>query len=367
MVHRPATQPQSGGKMSTALPSSFFLGVANAVVVWLQGQRRPLAALRLLAYLALSAGCACPGFAANFAERQDSNGRITLKMQGRIDRGDLRKLRATVGRNQSVEGLELDSPGGNVAAAMEIGRYLVGTSLFVRVEEECSSACFLIFAAARAKFVTTNARIGVHSASIAGKETAQAALATVSIARLSAEFGAPPEVVGKLVQTDPKDITWLSRDDLVRMGAKIVAAPPAPRRAIPFLACMALVAQVYHLPPRVLPAMQAADEGGPGQVYTNRDGSEDLGIMRVNSRWISPLAKYTGLPAAKVRDRLLFDPCFNIAAAGSILRTNLNETEGDLLRAVGNYHSREAGASLSYQDRVAAAADRLFGRPLAED
>jgi soluble lytic murein transglycosylase-like protein len=130
--------------------------------------------------------------------------------------------------------------------------------------------------------------------------------------------------------------------------------------AIPFLACMALTASVYHLPPRVLPSIQAVEGGRVGLVHLNKDGSEDLGIMQINTLWIGLLARYAGLPGAIVRDRLLNDPCFNIAAAGLIMRTYLNETKGDLLRAVGNYHSHSPVLNLSYQSKVLDTARMMF-------
>jgi hypothetical protein len=95
----------------------------------------------------------------------------------------------------------------------------------------------------------------------------------------------------------------------------------------PLLACMALVAQAYALPPRVLPAIQAAED---------------------------------------VRDRLLTRPCFNVAAAGLILRTYLDETRGNLLRAIGDYHSHTPVLNLRYQARVLRSAAALF-RPDAPD
>jgi soluble lytic murein transglycosylase-like protein len=124
---------------------------------------------------------------------------------------------------------------------------------------------------------------------------------------------------------------------------------------------MALVAQVYHLPPRVLPSIQKVEGGRPGLAQPNKDGSEDLGIMQINTLWIGPLARYTGLAPEVVRERLLHDPCFNIAAAGAIMRTYLNETGGDLLRAVGNYHSHTPVRNQDYQVRVMTAARTLFG------
>ena len=132
--------------------------------------------------------------------------------------------------------------------------------------------------------------------------------------------------------------------------------------AVPYLACMALVAQLYSLPPRVLPSIQAVEGGGPGTVHRNTDGSDDLGVMQINTLWLPALSRYTRLDPAEVRDRLLRRPCFNIAAAGLILRTYLDETRGDLMRAVGNYHSHTPLLNQTYQAKVRDAAAAMFTR-----
>ena len=130
--------------------------------------------------------------------------------------------------------------------------------------------------------------------------------------------------------------------------------------AIPFLSCMALVASVYSLPPRVLPAIHALEGGVPGSISHNADGSEDLGVMQVNTRWLPPLARVSRLPTEEVRRRLVVEPCFNIAAAGLIMRSYLVETHGDLMRAIGDYHSHTPALNVDYQARVVAAARRMF-------
>lgn len=133
--------------------------------------------------------------------------------------------------------------------------------------------------------------------------------------------------------------------------------------AVPYLACMALVASIYHLPPRVLPAIQAIEGGRVGSVSSNTNGSQDLGVMQINTIWLPSLARYTGLAEALIRQRLIGDACFNIAAAGAILRTHLDQNGGDLMRAVGNYHSRTPALHDAYRDRVIGAARRLFEAP----
>jgi hypothetical protein len=129
---------------------------------------------------------------------------------------------------------------------------------------------------------------------------------------------------------------------------------------IPYLACMALVAHIYALPPRVLPSIQAVEGGSPGLVHQDSNGTADLGLMQVNTRWLPAFVLYTRLPSDVVRYRLTYSPCFNIAAAGAIMRTYLNETGGDLLRAVGDYHSHTAILNQQYRSEVLRAATLLF-------
>ena len=132
--------------------------------------------------------------------------------------------------------------------------------------------------------------------------------------------------------------------------------------AVPFLACMALTAAFYQLPPRVLPAIQAVEGGFVGGVSRNTDGSDDLGVMQVNTLWLPALARVTGMSTEAVRARLVADPCFNIAAGGIILRTYLIESRFDLMRAVGYYHSHTPGLGKAYRIAVREAAGRLFGQ-----
>lgn len=129
---------------------------------------------------------------------------------------------------------------------------------------------------------------------------------------------------------------------------------------IPYLACMALVASLYHLPPRVLPAIQAAEGGYPGLEHTNTNGTRDLGVMQVNTVWLVPLVRYTGTPVTTVYRRLRDNACYNIAAAGAIMRTQLDATHDGLLQAIGNYHSHTPDLNRAYQLRVMQSAARLF-------
>jgi hypothetical protein len=132
---------------------------------------------------------------------------------------------------------------------------------------------------------------------------------------------------------------------------------------VPYLACMLAVAQFYHLPPRVLPSVQVVEAGRPGIVSFNRNGTGDLGVMQVNSRWVPHIAGWWEMTPRSVAERLIGDACFNIVAAGAIMRIYLDEAHGDVVRAVGYYHSHTPELADDYEIKVIRASVALFGRP----
>ena len=129
---------------------------------------------------------------------------------------------------------------------------------------------------------------------------------------------------------------------------------------LPYLACMLQAAQYYNLPPRVLPAIHGVEGGTVGTVHANTDGTSDLGVMQVNTRWVQPIAARIHDTAQAVQARLTYDSCFNIAAAALIMRSYLNETHNDLMMAVGDYHSHTPMLNLAYRAHVAAVASAMF-------
>ena len=140
------------------------------------------------------------------------------------------------------------------------------------------------------------------------------------------------------------------------METRRVPVPPT----IPYMDCMVRTAAFYRLPPRVLPAIHSVEGGAVGDAIADPDGSRDLGVMQINTRWVQPIARRTSMNVAETYRRLRDDACFNIAASGLIMRTYLDETGGDLMRAIGNYHSHTPWLNSSYRLLVLNAAMVMF-------
>ena len=130
--------------------------------------------------------------------------------------------------------------------------------------------------------------------------------------------------------------------------------------AVPFLACMLAAAQIGAFPPRVLPSIQAVEGGSLGAVQANTNGSADLGLMQVNTLWVPVVARALGTSEAVVRAHLVDDGCFSIRIAGAILWEYRRARHGDLMLAIGDYHSHTPPLNQAYQAQVVARARALF-------
>ena len=121
--------------------------------------------------------------------------------------------------------------------------------------------------------------------------------------------------------------------------------PSLPPPPVP-VECVWSAAEHYRLPPVALIGILGAEGGRPGQVSRNTDGSEDLGPMQINSRWLPRLERY-GLDRAK----LLGDPCTNVWAGAWILALAYSH-DGEIWQAIGHYHSWRPKESRRYRRRV---------------
>lgn len=161
---------------------------------------------------------------------------VLILLRGPIIPGDFDRFvefLQAIPSTDRVTALGLDSSGGNIVEAETIAEAISQQQVAVFVGEgsECSSACFLIFAAGSRRIARPDALIGVHSASEDGKETMGSMAVTTAIARDLGGLGVPPAIIGKLVQTPPGRATWLTPADLASMGVTVLdATSPAPFR-----------------------------------------------------------------------------------------------------------------------------------------
>ncbi|MDY7573511.1 lytic transglycosylase domain-containing protein [Actimicrobium sp. CCI2.3] len=113
-------------------------------------------------------------------------------------------------------------------------------------------------------------------------------------------------------------------------------------------ACWDEAAQRYGINPAMLVAIERTESGlNPNAINRNRNGngSVDLGLMHINSRWF-PLLRQYGIGEQQLRD-----PCTSIHVGAWILSQNMQRL-GKSWDAVGAYNSSQPAQRAAYARRV---------------
>ena len=153
------------------------------------------------------------------------SGEDVLKLRGDIEPGDYMKFRSQFAGQRRIVGLDLDSPGGSLHEGFRIATLTRQKKLSTYVSKECDSACAFIFLLGRKRYVSKDAKIGVHAVGDGyGGEDAGTMRDTIQFARLSAKFGIPSSTIGKMVTTPPRKITFLDQNDLSAL--KVIERDP---------------------------------------------------------------------------------------------------------------------------------------------
>ena len=79
-----------------------------------------------------------------------------------IHYADIDELRFHLQDNPGISNLVLNSDGGYIGAAMEMGRVIVDFDLSTHVEKSCLSACVILLAAGQKRHVSQGALVGLH-------------------------------------------------------------------------------------------------------------------------------------------------------------------------------------------------------------
>lgn len=122
-----------------------------------------------------------------------------------------------------------------------------------------------------------------------------------------------------------------------------------PDREHPILECFAVAAKVYQIPSEYLWAIGTVESSlNPRAKGRNKNGTQDLGVMQINTSHLPYLGKY-GINES----RLLNEPCLNIHVGAWVLRGNMNRY-GETWEAVGAYNAspRRPDIRLSYAKKV---------------
>ncbi len=111
-------------------------------------------------------------------------------------------------------------------------------------------------------------------------------------------------------------------------------------------ACWEEAGNRYGVNPNLLQAIARTESSmNPNAVNRNRDGTYDLGLMQINSRWFPTLRKYG------ISEQQLRQPCFSIHVGAWIMAQNMLRF-GNSWDAVGAYNSPNPARRIAYAQKV---------------
>lgn len=118
--------------------------------------------------------------------------------------------------------VHLDSPGGRIGEALALHKAIKERGLITYVAHECQSACAVVYAAGRVRWLREGAVIGFHASHFPGMSKKELTEADRDQKQIYLDAGFDPDFVERAIATPSDDMLTPSADDLLK--AKVVSA-----------------------------------------------------------------------------------------------------------------------------------------------
>jgi len=157
----------------------------------------------------------------------------TLSLRGTFDPGSAKRFAEEIAaRGEYVRTIELDSPGGSVLDALDIGALIheKGYATEVAAGALCASSCPVVFASGKERIATPHSAIGVHqiyasvltndparASRVAGTAMAEAQTTTARITRRLVEAGVDPAMWLHALETPPTQLYYFSPEEMTTL------------------------------------------------------------------------------------------------------------------------------------------------------
>ena len=133
----------------------------------------------------------------------------------------------------------------------------------------------------------------------------------------------------------------------------LVAAVPALCGPLAHADCLDDAAAYQHVSAQLVHAIAQHESGmRANAVNVNSNGTEDIGLMQINSSWLPRLARYG------IRRQDLFNACVNGYVGTWILASNIRQF-GPTWKAVGAYNAVSTQKQLIYANAIYRRLQRL--------
>lgn len=177
--------------------------------------------LSLAALICVAAFLVRPVSAGEIAvEAIDGMSMPVIFISGELQRGDEQKFRRIALENDNAL-VVLDSPGGAVVPALEIGRAIniSGFPTAVIGDSLCTSACALIWLAGSARALSADAKLGFHASYRDENGVAlESGVANALVGQYLTQLGLPSKAILFATLAPPNDFLWLNESTAEQSG-----------------------------------------------------------------------------------------------------------------------------------------------------
>ena len=145
---------------------------------------------------------------------------------GEIQYGDEKEfVKKTLNLDEAV--VVFHSPGGNVVAAIEIGKAIRLKEFYTYVPKDmlCASACAISWLGGTKRFMSKDARIGFHAAyKLRDGQAAESGLANALIGGYLNSIGLPQRTIAYVTSADPNSMQWINYEEATKYGIDVTLA-----------------------------------------------------------------------------------------------------------------------------------------------
>jgi hypothetical protein len=154
-----------------------------------------------------------------YTRLDERSGYISVK--GDIEDLDLQEFERVLAENPNAQLVLLESPGGRLEPALEIGKLIRTSGMWTAAFGECASACAYIWMAGRSMVVSENTQVGFHSPYEGEDGESVSSVGNALVGAYLNELGFSSNVIAYATSARPNDMQWLSPRDAQLLGLQI--------------------------------------------------------------------------------------------------------------------------------------------------
>jgi hypothetical protein len=144
-----------------------------------------------------------------------------ISINGDIADFDLQEFERVLTDNPDARLVLLESPGGRLEPALEIGKLIRKSGMWTAAFGECASACAYIWMAGKSMVVSENTQVGFHSPYEGEDAESVSSVGNALVGAYLNELGFSANVISYATSARPTDMQWLSPRDAQLLGLQI--------------------------------------------------------------------------------------------------------------------------------------------------